>query len=117
MERGNTKHGPARDDHLAHDLRDLLHGGHTAHIEEWRNPEPPADDDPALFADPHLTRPVPPPEPVPPEPHPDPVPPAPNPDPVPPDPNPRPSPVPPTPTPDPVPPYPPPTDPEPPQVG
>lgn len=32
MERGNSKHGPARDEEMAHEAQGLLHGGaHRAH--------------------------------------------------------------------------------------
>ncbi|TSE00645.1 hypothetical protein FOS14_06320 [Skermania sp. ID1734] len=47
MERGNTKHGPLHDDELAAELSGQL-GQSAGHREEWRDPEPPADDDPDL---------------------------------------------------------------------
>jgi hypothetical protein len=41
MERGNTKHGPAHDQKMAHETQGLVRGGaHRAHAEEWREPEP-----------------------------------------------------------------------------
>ncbi|HET9080290.1 MAG TPA: DUF2795 domain-containing protein [Trebonia sp.] len=41
MERGNTKHGPAHDEEMARETQGLIHGGaHSAHAEEWRQPEP-----------------------------------------------------------------------------
>jgi hypothetical protein len=45
MERGSDKHSPRRDDALAAELRGML-GESGGHREEWRDPEPPADDDP-----------------------------------------------------------------------
>ncbi|MGW5574783.1 hypothetical protein ACWEVD_26585 [Nocardia thailandica] len=46
IERGNTKHGPAQDEELAHELEGTLRGNRSSRAEEWRDPEPPADDDP-----------------------------------------------------------------------
>lgn len=41
MERGNTTHGPRRDDELAHESAAVTHGApQRAHIEEWRETEP-----------------------------------------------------------------------------
>jgi hypothetical protein len=56
MERGNTKHGPVRDDELAHETEDLVRAEPTpSHTEEWREPEP-VDDPRELFeADAALT--------------------------------------------------------------
>jgi len=49
MERGSDKHGPRQDDELKHELEGMLRsGGGPSHAEEWRDPEPPADDDPVL---------------------------------------------------------------------
>jgi hypothetical protein len=48
MERGSTKHGPLKDDNLKHDVEPMVRSAGPAHVEEWRDPEPPADDD--LFA-------------------------------------------------------------------
>lgn len=45
MERGNTKHGPLADDSLKHDVEGMLRGTGPTRAEEWRDPEPPADDD------------------------------------------------------------------------
>ncbi|MGW5386266.1 hypothetical protein [Nocardia sp. NPDC003963] len=45
MERGSSKHGPARDEQLAHELQGTLRGNRSSRAEEWRDPEPPADDD------------------------------------------------------------------------
>ncbi|GEM34662.1 hypothetical protein NN3_56690 [Nocardia neocaledoniensis NBRC 108232] len=46
IERGNTKHGPQQDDQLAHELQGTIKGNRSSRAEEWRDPEPPADDDP-----------------------------------------------------------------------
>jgi len=46
MDRGNAKHGPREDDELKHELRGTLDGNRSSRIDEWRDPEPPADDDP-----------------------------------------------------------------------
>jgi hypothetical protein len=46
MERGNTKHGQREDDQLKHELRGTIAGNRPSRAEEWRDPEPPADDDP-----------------------------------------------------------------------
>lgn len=41
MERGNTKHGPAHDEQLAHETKGMVRGHpQPAHTEEWRDPEP-----------------------------------------------------------------------------
>jgi hypothetical protein len=50
MERGSDKHGARSDDALAAELRGML-GEAGGHREEWRDPEPPADDDPDLTED------------------------------------------------------------------
>jgi hypothetical protein len=46
MERGSSKHSPREDDALKSDLRGTLQGNRSSRAEEWRDPEPPADDDP-----------------------------------------------------------------------
>ena len=49
MERGNTKHGPVRDDELAHETEDMVGTEPTpGRTEEWREPEP-VDDPRELF--------------------------------------------------------------------
>ncbi|MBX6721768.1 MAG: DUF2795 domain-containing protein [Dactylosporangium sp.] len=51
MERGNTKHGPNVDDQMAHEVRGLLQGGPMdGRGEEWREPEPPGEDQPEATA-------------------------------------------------------------------
>jgi hypothetical protein len=47
MERGNTKHGPRLDEEMAHEVRAQLQGGAAgSRAEEWREPEPPGEDQP-----------------------------------------------------------------------
>ncbi|GAS91966.1 hypothetical protein [Mycolicibacterium brisbanense] len=46
MERGSDKHGPREDEQLKQELRGTLQGNRSSRAEEWRDPEPPADDDP-----------------------------------------------------------------------
>jgi hypothetical protein len=46
MERGSDKHGPRQDEQLKAQLAGML-GSAGGHREEWADPEPPADDDPA----------------------------------------------------------------------
>ncbi len=44
MERGNTKHGPARDREMAHETEGMVRGSaQRAHGEEWRETEPVED--------------------------------------------------------------------------
>jgi hypothetical protein len=44
MERGNTKHGPVRDQEMAHETEGVVRGApQRAHAEEWRQPEPVED--------------------------------------------------------------------------
>ena len=50
MERGNAKHGPRDDDELKHELSGTVRGNRSSRAEEWRDPEPPADDDPEVPA-------------------------------------------------------------------
>ena len=48
MERGNTKHGPAHDEQLAHETRAMTQGSaQRAHAEEWREAEPMGTDVPS----------------------------------------------------------------------
>ena len=46
MERGSAKHGPNADDQLKDELRGTVQGNRSSRVEDWRDPEPPADDDP-----------------------------------------------------------------------
>jgi CBS domain-containing protein len=48
-ERGSDKHGPRQDDELKHELHGLEQADRRVRAEEWRDPEPPADDDPASY--------------------------------------------------------------------
>jgi hypothetical protein len=48
MQRGSDKHGARRDDALARDVVGRLRATGPTHAEEWKDPEPPADDDPEL---------------------------------------------------------------------
>jgi hypothetical protein len=49
MERGNTKHGPLRDEELAHETEPMLRGApQRAHAEEWREVEPLDGADPVV---------------------------------------------------------------------
>jgi hypothetical protein len=45
MERGNAKHSPRKDDELKHELEGTVRANRSTRAEEWRDPEPPADDD------------------------------------------------------------------------
>jgi hypothetical protein len=45
MHRESDKHGPIKDDELKHELEGTLRGNRPSRAEEWRDPEPPADDD------------------------------------------------------------------------
>jgi len=48
MQRGSDKHGARKDDALARDVENMIRGTGPTHAEEWKDPEPPADDDPQL---------------------------------------------------------------------
>lgn len=50
MERGQGKHAPRVDEELKHEEQSMLQGkgADTSRVEEWREPEGPADDDPEL---------------------------------------------------------------------
>jgi hypothetical protein len=48
MQRGSDKHGARRDDALARDVEGILRATGPTRAEEWKDPEPPADDDPEL---------------------------------------------------------------------
>ncbi|WP_033438586.1 hypothetical protein [Saccharothrix sp. NRRL B-16314] len=45
MHRESSKHGPAKDDELKHELEATLRGNRPSRSEEWRDPELAADDD------------------------------------------------------------------------
>jgi hypothetical protein len=48
MRRESDTHGPRKDEALKHELEGTLRGNRSSRAEEWRDPEPPADDDPTL---------------------------------------------------------------------
>lgn len=48
QQRGSDKHGPLQDEELKHETEAMVRGNRPARAEEWRDPEPPADDDPEL---------------------------------------------------------------------
>lgn len=48
MQRGSDKHGARVDDELKHETEAMVRSGRPVQVEEWRNPEPPADDEPAI---------------------------------------------------------------------
>lgn len=50
VERGSSKHGPRQDEELKHELHGMEQADRPVRVEEWRDPEPPADDDPVSFA-------------------------------------------------------------------
>ncbi len=48
MQRGSDRLSVHRDDEMKHELQGLLRSGHPTRTEEWHDPEPFADDDPAV---------------------------------------------------------------------
>ncbi|MFJ3304017.1 DUF2795 domain-containing protein [Streptomyces sp. NPDC086549] len=52
MQRGSDRLSVHRDDEMKHELRELLRSGHPTRTEEWHDPEPTAEDDPAIFRGP-----------------------------------------------------------------
>ncbi|MBT2418706.1 DUF2795 domain-containing protein [Streptomyces sp. ISL-22] len=48
MQRGSDRLSVHRDDEMKHELQGLLRSGHPTRTEEWHDPEPTADDDPAV---------------------------------------------------------------------
>jgi Protein of unknown function (DUF2795) len=46
QQRGSDKHGPRRDEALAGEVEGLVRAGRTTRAEEWRDPEPPGEDQP-----------------------------------------------------------------------
>ncbi len=55
MGRESAKHSPREDDELKQELRGMLQSNRPSRVEEWRDPEPPADDDPDVgFAHPDV---------------------------------------------------------------
>ncbi|GAA3795294.1 hypothetical protein GCM10022206_38820 [Streptomyces chiangmaiensis] len=49
MQRGSDRLNVHRDDEMKHQLQGLLRSGHPTRTEEWYDPEPIADDDPAVW--------------------------------------------------------------------
>ncbi|SFB63969.1 hypothetical protein SAMN05216266_1398 [Amycolatopsis marina] len=48
MHRESDQHGPREDDQLKAEMQGMLQSNRPSRAEEWRDPEPPADDDPAV---------------------------------------------------------------------
>lgn len=48
MHRGSDQNSPREDDEMKSELQGMLKGNRPTRAEEWRDPEPPADDDPAV---------------------------------------------------------------------
>jgi hypothetical protein len=46
MERGNSKHGPRVDEEMSREVSGTVHGTAGSRVEEWRQPEPPGEDQP-----------------------------------------------------------------------
>jgi hypothetical protein len=46
MSQQSDKHGPRRDDQLAHEVHGRLTSGHSTRAEEWRDPQSPGEDQP-----------------------------------------------------------------------
>lgn len=49
MDRGSSKHGPRLDDQMASETEGMVRSGMPQTTEEWKGPEPPADDDPDVL--------------------------------------------------------------------
>ncbi|MEV5954905.1 DUF2795 domain-containing protein [Streptomyces sp. NPDC051987] len=54
MQRGSARLNVHRDDEMKHELQGLLRSGHPTRTEDWHDPEPPAEDDPAVFRGPSV---------------------------------------------------------------
>lgn len=46
--RESGKYGPRKDEERKSELRGMLQGNRPSRAQEWRDPEPPADDDPEV---------------------------------------------------------------------
>jgi hypothetical protein len=55
MEQRSDKHGPRQDDALKHETEGLVHAGRSTHVEEWRDPEAPGEDQPEVDRAPDAT--------------------------------------------------------------
>ncbi len=51
----STKHSPRVDDQLEHEVQGMVRSGHATRAEEWRDPEPVAEGEPDIDADPSGT--------------------------------------------------------------
>jgi Protein of unknown function (DUF2795) len=47
IERGSDKHGPRLDEAMEQEVEGLVRGGGPTHAEEWKQPEPAGEDQPA----------------------------------------------------------------------
>ncbi|WP_069812384.1 DUF2795 domain-containing protein [Streptomyces sp. TP-A0874] len=52
MQRGSDRLNVHQDDEMKHQLQGMLRSGHSTRAEEWNDPEPGADDDPAVTTGP-----------------------------------------------------------------
>ncbi len=52
QQRGSGRLNAHRDDEMKHELQGMLRGDHPNRAEQWRDPEPGAEDDPALAGGP-----------------------------------------------------------------
>lgn len=50
MEQGSSKHGPVHDESLKHETQGLVRAGRSTRAQEWRDPEPPGEDQPDVSA-------------------------------------------------------------------
>jgi hypothetical protein len=55
VQRGSDRLSVRKDDEMKHELEGLLRSGHPTRTEEWHDPEPAADDDPAVAGGPDGT--------------------------------------------------------------
>lgn len=55
MDRGSDKVSARRDDELKHETEGLIRSGHSTHAEEWKDPEPPGEDQPDADFAPNAT--------------------------------------------------------------
>jgi hypothetical protein len=46
IDRGSSKHGPRLDEEMQHEVRPVIQSGVDSRAEEWRDPEPPGEDQP-----------------------------------------------------------------------
>jgi len=46
VDRGSDKVSARRDEQLKHETEGLVRSGHSTHAEEWKDPEPPGEDQP-----------------------------------------------------------------------